>query len=339
MGLTRRTSRGNLLGREPEGEPQLVPREEVCSGLSNFGIMDLGRRARKPDGFTLIELLAVIVIIAILAALLLPSLSKAKDRGKMAVCCSNQRQLAIAAMTYAVDNNEWMNPLQDVRPGPGGTPCETTYRVVLWDYVGRTPSIFDCPSERVAVYADGVSASDAALGGFSLNTGIDWQHLYGFPSPYEVWNASGIGVAGAHWIPVRDDVDPQARVSTMPFGRPRSQGYYEGLHKSTEMSAPAKLIWFGDGGSGTALWSDDNWWIKDIVSGAEDNAGFNRLAQDDYGCRRHNGRANYVFADGHAGLLNANDIRCDERECWWSLRLDTHARQVAAAFQARSSAP
>jgi prepilin-type N-terminal cleavage/methylation domain-containing protein len=112
---------------------------------------------RNSGGFTLIELLVVIAIIAILAALLLPSLGNAKDKGKLAVCISNQRQLAFAAMTYTLDNNEWMNPLQDVRPGPDGAPCETTYRVVLWEYVGRAPSVFDCPAELVAVYADGIS--------------------------------------------------------------------------------------------------------------------------------------------------------------------------------------
>lgn len=294
---------------------------------------------RDPGGFTLIELLVVVAIIAILGAMLMPSLSQAKDKGKRAACLSNQRQLAMAATTYTLDYTDWLNPLQDVRPAPDGTPCETTYRVILWDYAGRAPSVFDCPSEHVAVYADGISATDAALGGFALTPGMDWSHLYGFPSPYEVWNASGIGVAGGHWIPVRDDADPLQRVSTMPFGRPKTEGYYEGLHKSTEMSAPAKVIWFGDGGSGTALWSDDNWWIKDIVSGAEDEAGFNRCLQDDYGCRRHNGKANYVFADGHAGLYNANDIRCDQGECWWSLRLDAHARRVAAAIRAGGSPP
>ena len=280
----------------------------------------------------------VIAIIAILAALLLPSLGKAKDKGRRAVCASNQRQLALAAQLYTLDNNEWMNSLQDVRPGPDGAPCETTFRVVLWEYVGRAPGIFDCPAERVAVYADGISDSDAALGGFGLDPGPDWRHVYGFASPYEIWNASGIGVAGAHWIPVRNDPEADTRVSTMPFGRPRNQGYYEGLHRATEISAPAKLIWFGDGGSGTALWSDDNWWIKDVIPGAEDEAGFNRILQDDYGCRRHDGKAYYVFADGHGGRYNANDIRCDEGECWWSLRLDAHARRVAAVIRAGGGA-
>jgi prepilin-type processing-associated H-X9-DG protein len=184
----------------------------------------------------------------------------------------------------------------------------------------------------VAVYADGISAHDAALGGFALTPGTDWSHLYGYPSPYEVWNAGGIGVAGAHWIPVRDDSDPLARVSTMPFGRPKNQGYYEGLHKTTEISNPAKLVWFGDGGSGTGLWSDDNWWIKDIVAGLEDDAAFNRLLQGDYGCRRHGGKANYIFADGHRGLYNANELRCDKGECWWSLQLRPHNSAAGAAL-------
>jgi prepilin-type processing-associated H-X9-DG protein/prepilin-type N-terminal cleavage/methylation domain-containing protein len=294
---------------------------------------------KSGSGFTLIELLVVIAILAILVAMLLPGLATAKAQAKAIVCRSNQRQLALAAMTYTLDNSEWLNPLQDVRTGPEGGADETTYRVVLWQYVGRVPGIFDCPSERVAVYADGISAADAALGGFAMSPGTDWNHLYGFPSPYEVWNASGIGVAGAHWIPVRNDPNPGGRVSTMPFGRPIDQGYYEGLHKSTEISTPAKLIWFGDGGSGTALWSDDNWWIKDILPGSEDNAGFNRLLQNDYGCRRHAGKANYAFADGHVERLNANDIRCDEEECWWSLRIDAHRKVLASGYSLVHSAP
>ncbi len=66
---------------------------------------------RKCNHFTLIELLIVIAIIAILAAMLLPALNNARERGKMIQCASNLNQIGKAELLYANDNGDFITPL------------------------------------------------------------------------------------------------------------------------------------------------------------------------------------------------------------------------------------
>jgi prepilin-type N-terminal cleavage/methylation domain-containing protein len=256
------------------------------------------RGAYENRGFTLVELLVVVAIIVLLVSLLLPSLGQARKTAQAAVCTSNQRQLAIAAVAYTADNRDWMNPLEDWWTA-NGEKVEVTFRVILFPYVGGMPQTFDCPAERVYIYAGGFSQVDerrtVAAGGTLTNDRDMWGRLYGVVHPLERWNFGGIGIAGVHWFR-KNPPDLATRPKVMPFGRAVESGYREGLRKYAEIKSPAKLIWFGDGASDDMLatWGSDNgWWIKSQAPGyGQGEPGFNRLLQNDYGCRRHNEKAN-----------------------------------------------
>src|SRR5215211_2633801 len=85
-------------------------------------IMIVNRTNRK--GFTLVELLVVIGIIAVLIALLLPALQKARESAKRVQCAAQLRQVALAARAYAVENRDAIPPWAK----DNGSRWYTTYR-------------------------------------------------------------------------------------------------------------------------------------------------------------------------------------------------------------------
>ena len=122
------------------------------------------KNCHQPRGFTLIELLVVIAIIAILAAMLLPVLAKAKAKAQRIQCASQIKQLDMGIILFTVDNNEMYPP--GGFAGPGGATI--TWDCWINNYIGGNATQKEMSSGVFISEDDPVAAVEAGQFGFAV---------------------------------------------------------------------------------------------------------------------------------------------------------------------------
>lgn len=178
-------------------------------------------RCQRAAGFTLIELLVVVSIIAVLAALLLPALSKARSRTLTFTCCTNLKQVALALYNYREEQEGYL-PIKCNNTGPGpGDPYWNYYalRNYLSPYLESRAKteylpILKCPADAgfPAQYGTASSYAPVAYGGGAQ------YNKYGGPSNF--WTDYSLRSVGEQPIEVHsvDGVTGQPNINNGLFG-------------------------------------------------------------------------------------------------------------------------